>query len=381
LLVLPWDEETGGVISVARNLAHYLQNQGHEVVFFHPGKSFLLKHTKTKLGFSGVQLRLNMPFGPNPGRWLRTFAFPLLFLSSMLQLLWFIHARRIRLLNVHYPGDNSCYFALCRLCLRVPLILSLHGGDAFQNGSPKQRYSGYFKFLLHSADRIVLPSDTYRRKLLEAFPEFGERAIFIHNGINPAQFCRAEGLEHREATDRYILCIADHRDYKGIDLLLHAFKPLLADDPSLRLLLAGDGPLRSDLQRLALSLGIYRQTEFLGTIGSRDIATLLHGCELLVVPSREESFGIVVLEAMACQKPVVAAAVGGIPEIIEHGSSGILVKPDSPDALTEGLQRVLRDGELKRRLAANGYSKVMAQFCFDRTGHAYEKAFAGLMNA
>jgi glycosyltransferase involved in cell wall biosynthesis len=148
----------------------------------------------------------------------------------------------------------------------------------------------------------------------------------------------------------------------------------------LKLVLAGDGPLRGELEKLAASQAIDEQTQFLGVQDGEEIAGLLHGCEVLVLPSREESFGIVVIEAMVCRKPVVASAVGGIPEIIEHEKSGILVEPESPAALTEGLRRVLTNNTLKKTLAENGYSRVMERFCFTRTGAAYEAAFACLVS-
>src|SRR5262249_13995196 len=145
-----------------------------------------------------------------------------------------------------------------------------------------------------------------------------EKTIFIHNGVNPRQFRPAEEGQNRNGRERYLLCVAHLRDYKGIDILLRAAKPLLRADRSLRLQLAGDGPLREELEDLALSLGIHNQTLFLGTKETTEVVSLLHDCEILVLPSREESFGIVLIEAMACKKPVVATAVGGIPEIIEH---------------------------------------------------------------
>jgi L-malate glycosyltransferase len=299
----------------------------------------------------------------------------------MLQLIWFILKRRIQIVNVHYPGDNFVYFAVCRYVLPIRLVTSVHGGDAFVNGRPKDKYSRAFRFLLRSSDLIILPSETYRKKLLEVFPGDEDKTIFIHNGINPAQFTSAEKAQESSGRTRYLLCIGDHSRYKGIDVLLHASKRLLTNDRSLRLVLAGNGPLREELERLALSLGIRDQTQFLGSQGAPEIARLLHGCEILVVPSREESFGIAVIEAMACKKPVVASAVGGIPEIIEHEKSGILVEPENPVALAEGLRRLLTNSELKRSLAENGYSRVMEHFCFNRTGAAYETAFASLLDS
>ena len=167
-------------------------------------------------------------------------------------------------------------------------------------------------------------------------------------------------------------------DYKGIDVLLRAFRVLLANE-DIRLVLAGDGSLRGELEALAGTLGIRDRTVFLGTKTPSEVATLLRGCELLVLPSREESFGIVLIEAMASRKPVVASAVGGIREVIEHEISGILVEPENPEALAAAMRRVLTDGDLRKTIAANGYSRVVDRFSLAHSGAAYLGAFASVV--
>jgi glycosyltransferase involved in cell wall biosynthesis len=379
LLVVPWDEKRGGVVSVVDNLGKYLQAHGHGVLFFHFGRPLLLKNRVTKLGYPGVQLRLNLPFGGGLFGVLRTLAFPFLFTSSLVQLIWLLKTRRIHVVNLHYPLDNFVYFAICRRLLPIRLITSIHGRDAFSKEKPREKYSRWFRFLIGSSDLVVLPSETYRRKLLEAFPGIQEKTIFIHNGIDTAQFRPAEDGESRNEHNRYILCVAELQEYKAIDVLLHAARPLLMNDRSLSLVLAGDGPLRAQLEALASSLGISKQTRFLGTQGAADVARLLQGCETMVLPSRMEPFGIVLIEAMACKKPVVATAVGGIPEIIEHEISGILVEPENPEALTAGILRVLTDADLSRTIAEKGFSRVMERFCAVHNGAAYKRAFESIL--
>jgi glycosyltransferase involved in cell wall biosynthesis len=380
LLAVPWDIDRGGVTSVLDNLARYLRTHGHDALFFHPGGNIRLKDTVTKLGFPGVQLRLNMPLGQKRGRILRAVAFPFLFAASIAQLGWLVRKRHIRIINVHYPEDYFFYFAVCRYLFPIRLVTSVHGNDAFDNfGRPKDRYSRAFRFVLHSSDLVVVPSNTYRKRLVELFPSLGNKAISIHNGVNPAQF----DLEDRKnGTNRldYILCVAEHRPYKALDILLHAVKLLLATHQSVRLVLAGDGPLRGELEWLASSLGIRENTEFLGSREPREIARLLHGCDIFVLPSRADNCPMSILEAMVCKKPIVAAAVGGIPELIEHEVSGILVEPENPQALAEGLRHVLENYQLKTALAENAYSRAMGRFCFTHTGAAYEKAFGALLN-
>jgi glycosyltransferase involved in cell wall biosynthesis len=291
-----------------------------------------------------------------------------------------LRSRRLGVINLHYPHDNYVYFALCRHLLPIRLVTSVHGGDAFFADRPKPTYSRAFTFILRSSDLIVLPSDAYRRQLLRAFPDLDGRTIFIHNGIDPAQFTPDQRVRP-DGSDRYILCVADLQEYKGIDVLLRAATSLLEDDPSLTVSIAGDGPLRSTLEDLAASLGIRSRTTFLGKQSQSQVVALMRGCAMLVLPSRMESFGIVLIEAMACRVPVVATNVGGIPEIVDHEITGMLAAPENPPALAAAMRRVLTDSALRTAIAQNGYAKAMQRFCASHNGTAYIRAFESLLSA
>jgi glycosyltransferase involved in cell wall biosynthesis len=322
-----------------------------------------------------------MPNGSGLRGVLRTLVFPFVFASSLLQLIVLLRSRRIDIVNLHYPNDSDLYFAICRRLLPIRLITSVHGRDAFELERPKATYSRAFTLVVRSSDLVVLPSEAYRKKFLDAFPTLADRTIFIHNGVDPAQFNSAQNGRHTvTAGDRYVLCVAELQEYKAIDILLKAAAPLLNADPQLTLVLAGDGPRRADLESLATALGIRHQTMFLGTQGASEVARLLYGCEVMVLPSRMEPFGIVLIEAMACRTPIVATCVGGIPEIVQHEVSGLLVEPDNPEALTAALRRVLGDGDLRRTIADNGYARVIERFCCSHNGAAYLDAFASTLN-
>jgi glycosyltransferase involved in cell wall biosynthesis len=365
-------------VSVVDTLARHLQAQGHRIVIFHPYGSIFLRKGTTQLGLACVRLRLTMPLGAGLRGVLRTIAAPFLFISNLIQLVWYLRSYNIQIVNLHYAIDNYIYFAVCRQLLPITLVTSLHGGDAFYGEKPLKHYSWAFKLLVTASDLIVLPSNAYRQKFIEAFPKVEKRTIFVHNGIDPLQFSPSDKII--SPLSRYILCVADLQEYKGIDILLLAAKPILVNEESLTLVLAGDGPSRRDLELLSSSLGIRDRTMFLGTQGASEIAMLLRGCEVMVLPSRMESFGIVLIEAMACKVPVIATNVGGIPEIIEHEISGILVEPEDPDALTAGMQRVLTDRNLRNHIAENGYSRVMERFCASHNGRAYSDALVGILS-
>jgi L-malate glycosyltransferase len=379
LLVSPADEAFGGVASVVGNLARYLQSHGHEVIFLHSGRALLPKKKTTKWGFLGFDLRLQALFGkrhPLVSLALFLFFFPI----GIYQLARLIQKHRIEIINIHFPSDYCFYFGLCRRILSFRLVTSVHGADFFPSGNPKPRYSRLIRFLLSASDLIVAPSESYRKDFLSVFPALNEKTIFIHNGIDLDEMgAPQEG--NRSDQDRYILCIAAHNLKKGLDVLIRAVALLRDVDPSFKVLLVGDGPLREELEELVRSLGIEERIRFLGRQERHEVVSLIHGCEAVVLPSRSEPFGIAVIEGMACKKPVVATAVGGIPEIIENGKNGILVEPDSPAGLAEALITVLRDPALQRAIASNGYATVHERFRSEKTGSTYETVFAYLLDS
>jgi glycosyltransferase involved in cell wall biosynthesis len=214
------------------------------------------------------------------------------------------------------------------------------------------------------------------KTFLDVFPHLEGKTTFVHNGIDTAEF---DSCPQKTSAGRYILTVSTCKPQKGIDVLVRAFQRLHDSDPALKLLIAGDGPLRGELTELASSSGIQSHIEFLGWKGREEVVRVLQGCEVFVLPSRFETFGIAILEAWACGKPVVATTAGGIPEIVENGKNGILVEPDNPAALAQALASVLQDSALRSAIAANGYTTLHRRFLRKHTGSAYETAFANLL--
>ena len=380
LIVAPADEEIGGVTSVMRNLARYLHRRGHTVFFFHAGKSTFTKTRVTKAGFTGFELNLQM--------WLRDRSvlsrpiyllvrFPL----AMYQLIRIIQKKHIDVVNIHYPGEFGAFFALCRRIVSFSLVTSVHGADLFPGGKPQNSYPERLRFLLKSSDRIVAPSQRHLEDVAAVFPFLRKKLTFIHNGVDleELQFPRRSSIP--EVQGNYLLCIAMHNEKKGLDVLLRAFALLQNTAPLLKLLLVGDGPLRGELEGLAQALGIANRVQFLGLRGRDQVARLMHGCEVFVLPSRSEPFGIVLIEALACKKPVIATTVGGIPEIVENGKSGILVEPDNPEALAAALTSMLQNESLRLAMARAGNARVREKFSTENTGSSYEALFDNLLTS
>ena len=377
LIAVPFDEERGGVAYVTGNLARELQLRGHQVIFVFPGKAFRIKQKVTKFGFPGFELRMQCPFGArNPI--ISLLAFLILFPIGICQVLSVLRKHRIQIINVQYPTDCFFYLALCSRLFDKALVTSVHGADLFPDGVPPRMYSRLFKFLLRSSNVIVSPSRFLEQMVLSHFPELTGKTTYIHNGIRFDELNSISGEIDFTAQDPYVFCISAYKPQKAIDVLIRAFAIVHASHPSLRLVIVGDGPLRAELSHLAHSLGLAEHIDLLGPKRPADVIELLKSSKVFVLPSRFETFGIVILEAMACQKPMVTTTAGGIPEIVQNKINGILVEPDDPKALAQAINEVLASDILQMRLAANGLKTAWEQFTFTRTAASYETVFSRL---
>ncbi len=151
---------------------------------------------------------------------------------------------------------------------------------------------------------------------------------------------------------------------KAIDTLLRAAQRLVGVAPELTVLIVGDGPLAAELEHLAGKLGIAQAVRFLGF--RTDAGVLMQLMDVFILPSRMESVGLVLLEAMAAGRPIVATTVGAIPEYVDHDGGGLLVPPDDPAALAGAIQRLLDDPAWRERLGAAGRARARERYALDR---------------
>lgn len=376
LLVVPWDQEVGGVASVVGNVARQLQKAGHHIWFLHPGEAPSLKATITKWNFPGYELNLRNPFVPeSPVKSVLGFAFYLFHTLHQLRTLLVRH--NIDIVNIHYPIGSGIYFSLLRHFCRFKLVISVHGGDLFPRGAPERQYPKALEILINSADWLVAPSKSTLDAALTRFPGFRTKSSAIHNAVDLTEFDTEEWNVLQSG--RFVLCIALLQPRKAVDVLIKAFQLLGQTHPEMELWLAGDGPLRGQLEDLVSQLGLTQKVKFLGSQDRIGVKKLLRQCTLLVLPSRAEPFGIAILEAFSSMKPVVASAVGGIPEIIEDGRNGILVEPENPQALCDAISKVWTDPVLAEQLGHAGYETVRKHFQWKVASARYEAIFMNLL--
>lgn len=226
-------------------------------------------------------------------------------------------------------------------------------------------------------------SEAQRRYLVSELGYPANSIRIIHNGVDPALF--------DADTDRGALaefCFADDDPVVGIlgalrpekdhATLLRAARIVINEIPQTRLLIIGDGATRAQLVALCSELRITPNVRFAGN--RSDIGRLLCAIDVFALSSTTECFPMALLEAMACARPAVCTAVGGVPEIISHGETGYLVPPKDPERLAAALLRLLSDPQTARRMGRAGRDCVEAEFNLERSVSATEQAIEAVVS-
>lgn len=212
-------------------------------------------------------------------------------------------------------------------------------------------------------DVTVACSEAIYRQCLQVNRLQAEAVRLIPHGVDLDAFDALaagrcwDGRLQRHGDEVLIVTLGRLVALKGLDVLLESLR-LLPPEPRWRLVIAGDGEERGPLEALAAKLGLLDRVQFLGNVAAAEVPSLLRECDLMVQPSRREGLGLSAAEGSAAGLPVVASAVGGLPEVVADGETGLLVPPDDPPALAEGLLSLLQSPSLRRQMGANGRRRI-----------------------
>lgn len=260
---------------------------------------------------------------------------PWLDMASVANIRSLLQLYRPSLLHAH--GMRAWQIAVAALPKDIPLVVTIHNFPYKMNWAVKIMH----RVLAARTVKVISVSNA----LAEYMRSCGipsEKIAVIHNGIDLNLSAAENSISSPKDKKDFIIGTAARLiPQKGIDVLLKAFYMLLSKHDHTRLLIAGDGPSRISLEQWCWQMGIADRVCFLGYI--EDINSFMMQLDAFVLPSLSEGFGISVLEAMACNKPVVASAVGGIPEIIVHGKTGFLSPPGDVEALQLYLEYMIEN--------------------------------------
>ena len=301
-------------------------------------------------------------------------------LRELLRLSWYLRRNRFEIVHTHDLWSNLMGVVAARLA-SVPAIVSSR-----RDLSHSEWYQGRRRIWLKRIQNLsgaVLVNSTVIRDALVTQDGFAQDKIrVIYNGIDAAEFGSGRNLRQTlfpglDGCKLVVLVGNMHTDVKGHPWLIAAAPAVLLEFPSARFVLVGDGEQRLIFERQAADLALQDKFRFFGQ--RSDIAQILGCCDLAVLPSRAEGFPNALLEYLASGLPVVASRLGGIPEMIQDGITGVLVPSESATALSSAIVDLLRDPQRAARIAAAGQSSALQRFSFDRLIHDLDALYTELL--
>lgn len=268
-----------------------------------------------------------------------------------------------------YEGNLGLWL---RKWLRLPYVVYAHGNEILD--AAQARWDGH-RQAIRSAD-CVLANSRFTVDLLKQAGVTEDRIEIVHPGCDVERFRPIsttqdfrESVLGPHASARVILTVGRLVSRKGHDLMIRALPMVLKEHPDTCYLIVGSGPAKSTIEELSSQLGVRDRVIFLENVEDANLPRIYNLCDLFVMPSRAdlngcdvEGFGIVFLEANACGKPVIAGRSGGIADAVLEGRTGLLVSPDSPEALAEAVCLVLGNKEYAERLGQQGRQRAVREF-------------------
>jgi glycosyltransferase involved in cell wall biosynthesis len=277
-------------------------------------------------------------------------------------------------LHAHFAvGSATVVWVLARL-LDLPFSMTAHAYDIWQDRLLLPEKLGAAKF-------VVTCTEHNREHLLATYPGTGATIVVVHHGVDAHRFVPAD---RRERTVPVILAVGRLCEQKGFATLLRACALLAQQGEAFECRIVGDGPLRAPLHALARELGVSTRVHFLGRAFQEQMPEHYAAADLFVLPCTQASDndrdGIpnTLMEAMASGLPVVSTWFSGIPELVQHGTTGLLVQRDDSPALAAAMRRLVREPVLRRRLGAAGRERVVAEFSLARAAARLGELFGDM---
>jgi len=355
----------GGVEKYVYDLSYQLVKSGHQVTVIcakEPRKT--IKNVDgikvEKLGYFGKIANTNLTFG--------------LLIKLLTEDFDIIHTH----IPTPWSADISTLISFIR---RKPLLVTYHN-DLLKNGSYSLISCIYSKTLLKlvfkRADKIIVTNKEYIKKS-KYLHMYKNKIVVIPNGVNMDDYLLSS-TKKEENKIFFLSLLDDHHRYKGLDYLIRALPIILKAFPNTQLLIGGEGILKEEYKNLAKILGLEKRIKFLGRLSENKKKELLSSSSVFVLPSttREEGFGIVLLEAMASYTPVVATRIVGMAKDIEEYKAGIVITPKSTTEIAKAISSILAQKN-KTNYGKNGRELVSEKYTWKNLVKKYEHIYSSTL--
>lgn len=365
----------GGSGVVATELGYALGEQGHEVHFISSARPFRLRRFHQNLFFHEVE-DVSYPLFKYP-------PYTLLLANKIVEV---VNYAGLDLLHVHYaiPHSISAYLAKQMLNQPIPLVTTLHGTDVTLVGV----YEEFFhltRLALRVSDRLTAVSYALARDTVKVFGPLEKDIEVIPNFVDPNIYAplRLDGDEKPCCRDSFapngekiLTHISNFRAVKRVPDVVQIFAQVENSLPAI-LLLVGDGPEISKVEREVHELGLSGKVKFLGK--QENVQEILQISDVFLLPSAQESFGLVALEAMACGVPVIASNAGGLPEVVQDGVTGYLFAVGDIEGMSEAVIRLLKNPMLHQQIARQAIASAGHRFPVEKAVGHYMHLYESLI--
>jgi N-acetyl-alpha-D-glucosaminyl L-malate synthase BshA len=359
----------GGSGAVATELGMALAQRGHEVHFITYKLPFRLQEFLPRVHFHEVDV------GKYP-----LFEYPPYDLALAVRMHDVVRDHHLDVLHCHYaiPHATSAWITkemLKREGRDVAVVTTLHGTDITIVGQDPSFHS-ITKFSIERSDRLTAVSEYLREETLNAFGCAGCGIEVIPNFIDPAVYNRGryDGSMRVQfdGTRKVLMHISNFRPVKRVRDIVQTYARVNKQVPSV-LVMVGDGPDRQEAEHESRQLGVEASVLFLGKI--EQVAPLLASADLFLLPTNAESFGVSALEALASGTPVIGANVGGLPEVVQNGVTGMLCDVGDIDAMSKAAIDLLTHPDRWNAMSQAGVADARARFSMDDIVGRYERLY------
>ena len=362
----------GGSGIVGSELGRELALRGHEVHFISSALPTRLTELNDKVHFHEVEMMSYPLFEHQPYT-----------LALSTKMMTVARAENLDLLHVHYAIPHSISAILARESLKpnryLPVITTLHGTDITLVGADRS-YLPITRYGLQQSDGVTAVSKFLKQATIETF-DYDEIEV-IPNFICPNHYRRDDDLpllrELAPNDEKLLVHVSNFRAVKRPADCVEIFAKVLQKEINSRLVMVGDGPELSAVRHRARQLDVLEKTEFVGK--QAKIADYLAVADVFLLPSEEESFGLAALEAQACEVPVVATRVGGLPEVVADKESGFLSDIGDTEKMSDDVMKVLSDEELHRAFGVRGRELAIARYSTELVIPQYIKFYEKVLS-
>ena len=262
---------------------------------------------------------------------------------------------------------------------RRELIITAHGSDVYMIPEAGLFQKSYIR-AISNANAIITVSNANKERLTTlGLP--GDKIIVIPNGIELSMFNNTISTLRVHEAGIQIVWVGRMVEVKGLEYLFSAMRIIVSSYPNSKLTLIGDGPLKDKLERLAGALSLTENITFIGYVKNTEVPQYLKEADIFVLPSLSEGFPVVIPEAMAAGKPIVASNVGGISDAVTDGVTGFLVAPENAEWLAEKLIYLIEHPEVSVSMGKAGRKKVEEQFTWGEIAKRTIEMYMALLGA